>query len=371
MRRVADSTKSLLVVGSTPIILAALLCAIVLLSNLGSDSLQLEVTTMLIFVVTVVGLYIFIGNTGVQSFGHVSFMAIGAYLGALVTIPAATKEFLLPSLPSLLRTAEVSPTVGVLIGAAGAAVFAAIIAAPLMRLNGIAASIAMLAVLIIVNVVLSEADSITRGVRSLTGIPLVADKSSCLLWAIGAILVAFAYQRSRWGLRVRATREDEFAAGAAGIRIPWERSIALVLSGAVMGAGGMLYGESLGTINPATFYLDMTVLTLVMLIVGGVRSLTGAVVGTVVVFALSELLRNIENGVNLGVVSIPGRPGLELIGISLAALAILIWRPQGVTGGREVDLAAIRRAASRVGAIPSSARRRLHGGPSRTEPTEP
>ena len=99
--------------------------------------------------------------------------------------------------------------------------------------------------------------------------------------AVGAIVVAFAYQETRWALALRASREDEVAARACGVQIVRQRLIAFVISAFVTGIAGVLYGHFLGTLRVESFYLDLTFLLVTMLVVGGMRSLTGAVAGTI------------------------------------------------------------------------------------------
>jgi branched-chain amino acid transport system permease protein len=148
--------------------------------------------------------------------------------------------------------------------------------------------------------------------------------------------VAWGFQRSRSGLRLRASREDDGAAHAIGIRVTRERGIAFVLSAFFVGAGGALYGMFIGSFTPDAFFLNITFLITAMLIIGGMTSLAGAVVGTIVISVLAEFLRRAEQGFDLGLFQVSARPGLREVGLAIAMLAILILRPAGVTGGREL-----------------------------------
>lgn len=313
------------------------LSILVLLSTAGSDVLQLIVTTMLINLVCVVGLYIFIGNSGVLSFGHMSFMAVGAYGSALVTIPINFKRFILPDLPAWLAHAEL-PTVPAAI-AAGllAAGIALLLSIPLMRLTGIAAGIATFAFLVITQVVLSNWDTVTRGTETMLGLPLDTTIYSAWAWSLIAILVAYLFRQSRVGLRLRASREDEVAARALGIRVIRERSVGFALSAFFVAIGGALYGHLYGSFSPDAFYITITFTTLTMLVIGGINSLAGAVVGTVGVSALSQLLLQIESGVSLGSLSFAAPAGFHEVALAILMLIVLIARPQGITGGRELD----------------------------------
>ena len=144
------------------------------LSDIGSlDGLQVTLTEMLIRVLVVVGLYVFIGNSGVISFGQIGFMCIGAYAAGWATAEPSFKQVMLQGLPDILAQNQWPFPVAM----AGAIVLPAIVAflfgLAILRLNGIAASIATFAFLIIVNSVYSNWDSVTAGVSSLVGIPTV------------------------------------------------------------------------------------------------------------------------------------------------------------------------------------------------------
>jgi branched-chain amino acid transport system permease protein len=295
------------------------------------------ILTTLINLVIVVGIYIFVGNSGVLSFGHMSFMALGAYAAALVTIPVAQKQFVLPNLPDVLVHAEVSTIPSILIGGAVAAVVGAVIGVPLMRLNGIAASIATLAILIMTNVVLGEWDAVTGGRTALVGVTITTTVRSALVWCVVVIAGAWLFQRSRVGLKLRASREDIVAAHGAGIGVVRERLIAFGSSAFVVGIGGGLYGHRLGAFAPNDFYFHLTFFTIAMLVIGGITSLSGAVIGTLVVSVIQEVLGRLENGEGLGPIHLQLRDGVTDAVLAILVLLIMLLRPEGLTGGRELQ----------------------------------
>src|SRR5262249_43719051 len=128
----------------------------------------------------------------------------------------------------------------------------------------------------------------------------------------------YVFQNSRIGLQLRAAREDDVAATAVGIHVGRLRGLALVLSAFVVGLAGGVYGQQLGSFNPDVFYLDLTFLTLAMLVVGGINSLSGAVIGALVLALLAHLLRDVESAV--------GRPGLTEVSFALIMVLILVLR---------------------------------------------
>jgi branched-chain amino acid transport system permease protein len=134
---------------------------------------------------------------------------------------------------------------------------------------------------------------------------------------------------------LRASREDEAAAEACGVHIVRHRLIAFVISGFLSGVAGVLLAHFLGTVRVETFYLDLTFLIVAMLVIGGMRSLTGAVCGALVIAALTELLRQAEIGVSVGGTSIAAPPGLGDAILALIMLLIILFRPKGIAGGKE------------------------------------
>jgi branched-chain amino acid transport system permease protein len=312
--------------------LLALVTVVTGVVTLGPPDMDQAVTLALINVIVVVGIYAFVGLTGVFSFGSVAFMAIGAYVAGLLTVPVATKAILLPELPGFLATAHAGTVPSLIAGGIVAAVVAFVLALPLMRMVGLSAAIATLSVLMIVYVVGKNWHSITNGTTGMNAVPVTTTTWTALTWALLAIGAVYVFQQSRVGLRLRALRDEEIAARGAGIDVARSRTAAFVVSAFVMGVGGGVYGQYMGAFTPDAFYLQTTFITLVMLIIGGVRSLSGAVAGTIVVSFVQELLVRAESG-SLG---IPARPGVAAVGVSAILLAMLIWRPSGLTGGREI-----------------------------------
>jgi branched-chain amino acid transport system permease protein len=323
--------------------LALLVLLVVGVGLAGGAVLERVAIDTLIKLVTVVGLSVFIGNSGVLSFGHASFAALGAYSAAWFTLPLTTKKLFLPKLPGFILSTQLGLPGAAAIGMAVAAIFALLVGVVVVRLTGIAASIATLAWLAIVNTVLANADSLTKGTSSLVGLPLVVGPITATVSALGALVVALAFKVSRTGLMLQASREDEAAALASGIPVKRVRLIAFVLSAALVALGGILQGHFLGVLTVAQFYFEFTFLTLAMLVMGGMRSVSGAVVGTIVVAVVSEVLRVGAAGFAIGGLAVPSAPGLREIGLALIMLAVLMLRPRGIMSSRELTLGFLRR----------------------------
>lgn len=325
--------------GSLPVLGAPALLVVVtaLLATQASVSTEPYFVDTLVKVTIVVALYAFIGNSGVLSFGHVSFVALGAWVAGVLTVPATERATIMPSLFHVLRRATVDNVESLALAAAAGAVFAFVVGLPLMRLSGLAAGIATLAVLEITENFLSYDNNVGPGVNAFSSVPETTGIWQAAIGALIAVAVAFAYQRSRLGRKLRATREDPAAAAAAGISIYRQRLVAFVLSGAIAGLAGGLYIHLL-PLTISALYLDLTFLTLAMLVVGGASSLLGAVVGALAVNALDSFLSAAENGVTIagGHLNLPSGTGLVVVGVLMAL--VLVTRPSGLTGGRELRI---------------------------------
>ena len=303
-----------------------------------SSGEQVKYLNAIVYVAIVAALYVFVGNSGVISFGQVSFVAVGAFSAGVMTIPVDTKPGVLPTLFPLLRDHSISSAWSLALAAGLGGVYAFAVGIPLMRLSGIAASIATFAVLGITYNLLYNWNSIGPGATVESLIPATTDYWQATIGAVAVICVAFAYQRSRYGRQLRAAREDPAAARAAGIDIHRQRLLAFTLSGALSGFAGGLYVHLLGSIGANQVYLDLTLLTLAMLVVGGVSSLFGAVVGAVTISLLNILLVNAQLGIHVFGWSITAPSGTSLVGIAAIMLVILLVRPAGITGGREFSI---------------------------------
>ncbi|MHB8641815.1 MAG: branched-chain amino acid ABC transporter permease [Gaiellaceae bacterium] len=315
--------------------------ALVLLTTLVAGSLtltqQLEFENALVMVAIVVALYVFVGNSGVISFGHISFVAIGAYTSGLLSIDPQSKTLTLPSLFPFLKHAHVGVVPSLGVGAAAAGVFALLVGLPLMRLSGLPAGIATFAVLGITYNVLYYWERIGPGAQTLSLVPEVG-RWTIGLGAAAVVAAAFVYQRSRFGRRLRAAREDPAAARSIGVNVYRERLVAFTLSGMLAGFAGGLLVHELGSITPNQVYIDLTFVTLAMLVVGGVSSLLGAVVGALAISALNSFLGDAENTVHVVGFRLTLPSGSRLVAVGAIMALVVILRPSGLTGGRELRL---------------------------------
>lgn len=301
-----------------------------------SNAIQLQFRSVLVTVAIVVSLHVFIGNSGVISFGHISFVAVGAFAAGISTAPADVKPGTFPDMLPFLANLEIGNITSLLLAAAVGAVFAFLVGIPLMRLSGLAAGIATFAVLIITNNVFRNWEAIGPGAKTLLLIPETTGFLQATAGLLMVMVVAFAYQQSRHGRMLRASREDPPAARSSGVDIYRQRLGAFTLSGLLAGFAGGLLVHLLGSVTTQQVFLDLTFITLAMLVIGGIGSLWGAVVGALFIAGLNSILFNAENGIEIGIFELSLPRGTRLVTLGLVMLLVLLFQPEGITRGREL-----------------------------------
>lgn len=328
----------------------ALLGGLVVLLVAASEAVGIRLydrigTSLCISLVLVLGLQIFMGNSGILSFAHIGFMGVGAYTSAVLTIPAQMKGMALPDLYPILQGVELSPYLAMLAGGMVAACVAAVLSYPLMRLSDAAAVITSFALLVVLYTVMTNWSEITNGPRTLFGLPKATDLRLSAAVAILAVVAALAFKESRTGRLLRASRDDERAAASIGVHIPGLRWRAFILAALFAGVGGALWGHFITSFSPKAFYLKETFLILSMLVIGGPNTVTGAVVGTFIVAIAYESLRGFEGLLNEAKIMSGPVIGLTEIVLALAMIAVLALRPGGLFPTHEIGALLTRRKA--------------------------
>jgi branched-chain amino acid transport system permease protein len=292
-----------------------------------------------IFIILVLSLNLSNGFTGVFSLGHIGFMALGAYISAILTLPLREKQSYLPNLPAWLAGIHLDTRLGTfpigfllatLIAGALVALIALLVGLVLMRLSGHFVAVATLGFLVIVRVVLVNADDFTRGSRTFSNITTYTNLWWVWAWALVTLYVVWRLKASPYGRAMLAQREDRVAAQAIGIAVMPPRLLAFVVSAFFTAIAGALFGHFLGSFSPATFYFDLTFRVVTMLVVGGMGSVSGSVLGAVLVVGLAEALRRIEDTTQLF--------GMSQVVLALIFIFIIIFRREGLLGQREIDL---------------------------------
>lgn len=288
-----------------------------------------------IFAVIVLGLNLQWGFTGLFNVGVAGFVAIGAYVSAILTTPDHPGQiggFALPVAVGWLGAAAASGLAGLVVGVAT------------LRLRHDYLAIATFGIAIVIQLVALNAQWLTGGPFGLHFVPKPLEASlgaglpfNAAYLALVAAIVALLYLglerllRSPWGRVLRAVREDELAAESLGKRVFAFRLQAFAIGSAIMGLGGALYAHFIGYIAPEDFLPILTFQLWTMLIVGGAGNNRGAILGAVVVWAIWAV-----SGGALRWVMPPDAQArgaalqVVLIGILLAAMLIL--RPRGLLG---------------------------------------
>lgn len=308
---------------------------------------RLQLLTLIgINAIIAVSLALTSGFTGVFSLGQIGFYGIGAYVGALLTIPPQWKnDDFLPGLPGWLAGVDLTgwhPQLALLVaclaGGGVAAVVAAIVGAPLMRLSGHYVAVATMGFLIIVHSVLINWAEVTRGARGMNQIPGSTNVWVAFAWALVALYVVLRIRFSAHGRAMIASRENIIAARAAGVAVLQTRLLAFVVGAFFTGVAGALLAHQLGTITPRAFYFTQTFNVIIMVVLGGMGSATGAVVGAVFITLAPDQLRGIEDGFTLGPISVGDHFGLSQIILAVVFVLVMLFRPDGLFGDRELPL---------------------------------
>ena len=319
--------------------MVALSVGLALLQFSGLAFWQGLVVNLGIFLILVLSLNLSNGFTGVFSLGHIGFMALGAYGAAILTLPLREKQEYLPNLPRWLAGVHFDFRLGpfslgflaaTLIAALLVALVALVVGLVLMRLSGHFVAVATLGFLVIVRVLLFNADSFTRGSRTFSNVTPYTNLWWVWAWALVTLYVVWRLKRSPFGRAMLAQREDRWAAQSVGIAVMPPRLLAFVVSAFFTAVAGSLYAHFITSISPTAFYFDLTFKVITMLVVGGMGSVSGSVIGTVLVVALAEGLRRVEDVTLLY--------GISQIILAVIFILIVIFRREGLLGQREIPL---------------------------------
>lgn len=313
----------------------------VVLVSAGGAALQVQAAYALVNLVIVVGLQLFVGNSGVLSFGHIAFAAVGAWTMGLLTIDPAVKRAVLPGLFPFLESASASAWVAIVLAGVLGGMLAFAVGPLLMRLNGLQAGIATFALLGVVVQVLSYWTKVSPpSGQSMVGVPDALSLQGLLLLALGAITASWLYSRTRTARLLRASREDAVAAPGSGIHTTAHRVIAFGLSGVVCGVGGAMWAETNAVVQASQLSTGFTFTVIAMLVLGGTLSLWGAVVGTLGYTVIDALLTHLQGGVQVASYTVTLPAGSRPVILGALLVGMLLFRPDGLTGGREFGVPA-------------------------------
>ena len=310
------------------------------------------ITMALIDAIIVLGMQVFIGNTGILSFGHIGFGAIAGYAFAVSAISPVEKMKRIPDAPFGLTDVNVDPLLAVLIALAATLVVALVVGLGLARSGAesgaVSATVITLALLFVTHEVARNWPAVTGGDRAGLSFRIGGTLNGRVAIYVAlflAILVARLYAQSRAGRLAVAAREDDLAARAMGVNPLVQQMVALLISVAIVSVGASLRVYEKGSILPGDFFFNLTLVTLVMLIVGGRRSVSGALLGVAVITAGRELARRLgQDGFEMFGVGLDGAPldwifreNLKTVFLGVSMLGFMIWRPSGFLDDWELD----------------------------------
>jgi branched-chain amino acid transport system permease protein len=321
------------------LVIALVSVALALLDASGQAFWQGLVINLAIFMILTVSLNLTSGFTGVFSLGQIGFMALGAYISAILTLPLPEKASYLPDLPSWLASVHLDQRIGPLpVGFLSATVIAGLIVSViawlvgrvLMRLSGHFVAVATLGFLVIVRVVLFNADSFTRGSRTFSNVTPYTNLWWSWIWVLLVVYVVWRIKRSAYGRDMFIQRDDRVAAQAVGIRVMEPRLLAFVVGAFFSAVAGSLYAHFITSFSPTVFYFDLTFRVITMLVIGGMGSVSGSILGATAIIGLTEALRRVEDATLLY--------GLSQIILAVIFIVVITVRREGLLGQRELPL---------------------------------
>lgn len=264
-------------------------------------------------IILAVSLNITVGNLGQITLGHAGFMSIGAYTSAIFL-----KSGVLTGLPGYI--------VGLLLGGFLACIIGILIGIPALRLKGDYLAIVTLAFGEIIRAII-EFTNFLGGAQGISGIPKM--QNFLVIYIIMCISVAlmFSVMTSRHGRAVLAIREDEIAAESSGINVTYYKTFAFSISAFFAGIAGAIYASNIGVIGAKVFDYNKSFDILVMVVLGGMGSFTGAVFSSTVLTIIPEFLRKFAD--------------YRMIFYSIMLILMMIFRQEGLLGRREFSITGV------------------------------
>ena len=269
-----------------------------------------------IYMILAMGLNLINGKCGQFSLGHAGFWAVGAYSGAAFTVFTGWP---LPGSIMLLLSC--------IVAFAAAALAGLLVGIPCLRLKGDYLAIATLGFGEIIRIILINTD-VVGGPRGFTGISKLTNIFWVYFWVIVTILILANLMRGTHGRAIVSIREDELAAESMGIATFKYKTLAFVLGAGLAGIAGTLFAHAQQFISPANFIFMWSAYILLMIIIGGMGSFTGSIVGAIIFLLTGELLRFFGETV----------AHYRMIIYSLLLILLMLLRPTGLLGTYELNL---------------------------------
>ncbi|MCD6102443.1 MAG: branched-chain amino acid ABC transporter permease [Thermotogaceae bacterium] len=310
-----------------------------LAKNNASEYVILILNLIAINVIFATTLTLINGIAGIFSLGHAGFIAIGAYVSSLLTLPIEQKEmsFLIKPLIYPLNKVEMPFFPACIIAGLVSALFGYIVAAPSLRLIGDYLAIATLGLGETIRIIANNTWSITNGALGLKAIPPYTNLWWTWGWAFVTVLIIASLVKSSYGRALKAIREDSLAAKAMGINVFSHQVMSFVLGSFFAGIGGALWAHLITTIDPKSFMFVKTFEILIMTVLGGLGSISGAIIGAAIYTVGLEFLRVLEAPFSIGSITFPGIPGMRMVVLSLLLILLMLFWRRGIMGRRELS----------------------------------
>jgi branched-chain amino acid transport system permease protein len=318
--------------GILPVLIALPVLVVLDLLLAGSPFATYLLSIMGVNVILAVSLNIVNGMTGQFSIGHAGFMAVGAYIAGVLSL--SLKEIAISGMPVALSD-QIFLLLSLLTGGVAAAVCGFVVGLPSLRLRGDYLAIVTLGFGEIIRVIVQNTDAFGRAL-GLSGIPQTAGLGMVGFWVFVVVLVARRLAGSSHGRSLWAIREDEVAAEAMGVDTTGYKVRAFVISSFFAGVAGGLFAHFVPIINPGSFTFVKSMEVVVMVVMGGLGSTTGAIIAAVFLTLLPEALRSgfTVMGAEGSLAQKVDQIRMPVYGLLLVALMLL--RPQGLFGTKEI-----------------------------------
>ncbi len=296
-----------------------------------------------IYSLTSVSMNLLNGFTGLFSLGHAGFMAVGAYVFAIFTIPVSKRGavYYLFGVADWLKDIEVNIFVGFLLAGIVSAILAFLIGAPVLRLKSDYFAIATLGFAEIVRIILGSGpmNKITNGSFGLKLIPKFPNFYFPFIVSGICITIIVLIIRSSYGLAFKAIREDEIAAEAMGINLARHKQLSFVISSFFAGISGALMGMFLGAITSTTFNISLTYNILLIIVIGGMGSVTGSILSSfIIIFSREWWLRFLDTEVMIGGFQVPFlKSGFRMVVFSVILMVVVLFFRKGIMGKKEFN----------------------------------
>jgi branched-chain amino acid transport system permease protein len=292
-----------------------------------------------IYVILAVSLNLVLGFTGMFSLGHSGFMCIGAYTAALLTMSPESKEliyFMTPITPVLANVQwPIFPAI--LMAGLISAVFGFLIGFPALRLRDDYLAIATLGFAEIIRIIVTNTISITNGSLGLKNIPSITNMWVYWGCAIIIIIIMKRLINSSWGYAFKAIRDNEIAAEAMGINVFSHKMLSFTIGSAMAGVAGALMGFLITSIDPTMFRFLFTYQIVLIVVLGGMGSITGSVITGIFITIAMEFLRVVEQPMDIFGLTIPGVPGMRMVIYALSLLLVILFYRRGIMGTKEFN----------------------------------